>query len=149
LIVVSLDYLSINNQQLSTVKLFFSQLLYFIAVLDLVNENLGGFKAGNVMLIDHDGGIARNVAGNFFLSFLINETAKPANVNVVAASHVRFNDVKKCFNGSRNICFIDSCFFCDLIDYVCFGHGGIVYICIELFLKFRTANLNAVCSNAK
>jgi hypothetical protein len=37
-----------------------------------------------------------------------------------------------------------------LIDYVCFGHGCIVYILlVYCSKKFGRANLNAVCSNAK
>jgi len=89
------------------------------------------------MLIDDNGRIARNVTGNFFLSFLINEAAKPSNVDVMTTGHVRLNDIKKCFNGSRNICLIDTCFFCDLIDYVCFGHGGFVYRLYRALLKIR------------
>lgn len=89
------------------------------------------------MLIDYDGRITRDVTGNLFLSLLIDETAETANVDVVAISHIRFHNVKKCFYGGRNICFVNSGFFCDLINYVCFGHGCIVYILLELLFNFR------------
>lgn len=89
------------------------------------------------MLVNNNSRVAGDITGNFFLSLLINKASESANVDVVATSHVCLYDVKECFNRSRNICLIDSCFFCDLIDYVCFGHGCIVYICLCTVLKIR------------
>ena len=80
------------------------------------------------MFLNHNGSIARNIAGYFFLSFFIDEAAETANINIVTAGHVRFDNIEKCFYRCRNICLVDSGFVCDLIDYVCFGHGGEVLV---------------------
>ena len=81
------------------------------------------------MLLNHNSCVARNVAGYFFLSFFIDEAAKAAHINIMATGHVRLNNIEKCLHGSGNICLVDSGFVCDLIDYVCFGHGGEVLVC--------------------
>ena len=47
-------YLRITRNQ----QLFFSELFYLFAVLDLIDKNLGRFKAGNVVFFDNDGGVA-------------------------------------------------------------------------------------------
>lgn len=81
------------------------------------------------MLIDNDGRVAGNVTSDFLLTFLIDKTSETSDVNILPCGHIIFNNGEKCFNGSRNICFIDSGFFCDLIDYVCLGHGEIfIYV---------------------
>lgn len=67
------------------IGLLLSELLYLIAVLYLVDEDLGGLKAGDEMLVDYDGSIARDVARDFFLSLLVNKTAKSADINILAA----------------------------------------------------------------
>jgi len=40
-------------------RLLFGKLLYFIAILDLIDEDLGRLETGDIVLIDHDG---KNVA---------------------------------------------------------------------------------------
>ncbi len=66
-------------------NLFLSELLYLVAVLDLVDENFGGFEAWDEMLIDNDSRVARNVAGNFFLALFINKAAEATNINIMSA----------------------------------------------------------------
>lgn len=107
-----------NNHQL-----FFSQLLYLVAILNLIDEYLGRLKAWDIMFVNNNSGVARNIAGNFFLSLLINKTSKTTNVNIMTAGHIGFNNVEKSLYGCGDICLVDPGFFCDLIDYVCFGHG--------------------------
>lgn len=123
----------LNFQQL--IPLFFSKLLYLFAVLDLADENFGRFKAWDVVLIDDDGRVARNVTGNLFLSLLVNEAAKSTHIYVMARSHVGFYNVEKCFYRCRNIGFIDSGLVCNLIDYVCLGH--VLYYLFGVKIKIQ------------
>ena len=104
-------------------RLLFGKLLYLVAVLDLVNEDLSRLEAGDVVLIDHDGSIARDISGDFLLSFLVDEASKATDVDILSARHRRFNNTEECFHGCRNIGLVNSGFFSDLGDYVCLGHG--------------------------
>ena len=63
--------------------LLFFQLLHLIAILDLINENFSRFETGHVMFIYYQGGVARDISGNFFLSLLINKAAKTTDVDVI------------------------------------------------------------------
>ena len=99
-------------------------MLYFVAVLDLIDEDFSRLKAGNEMLIDNDRGIAGNVSGNFFLSLFIDETSESTNIDIMAAGHGIFYNGKEGFNRGSDICFIDAGLLCDLIDNVCFRHGA-------------------------
>ena len=101
---------------------FVSEQFYFFAVLDFVHENFGRLETGHIMFVYDNGRIARNVARNFLLTLLINETAEAAHIYIVPAGHVGFYDIKKCFYTCRYIGFVDTGLFCDLIDNVCFGH---------------------------
>lgn len=78
-------YLSDNESRQTSVSLFFSKLLYLVAVLDLVDENFCRLKAWYEMLIDHDGSVARNIACNFLLSFFIDEASKATNIYIMSA----------------------------------------------------------------
>jgi hypothetical protein len=78
------------------------------------------------MFIDNDGRIAGNIAGDFFLSFLIDKAYKNPDINVLATGHRGFNDAKKCFYRSGNIGFVNASFVSDLVNNVCFGHGDFV-----------------------
>ena len=69
---------------LTSVRRFFFQLLYLVAILDLVYKNLSRLKAWDKVLVNYKGRVSGNIPGNFFLAFLINEATKPANVNVIA-----------------------------------------------------------------
>lgn len=94
--------------------LFPCQLFYFFAILDFVHENFGRLKAGNVMFVNNDSGIARNVARYLFLSFLVHKAAKSTDVDVLPGRHGCFYNVEKSFNGMRDIRFVYSGFFSDL-----------------------------------
>lgn len=85
------------------------------------------------MLINYNGRVAGDVARNLLLSFLINKTAEAAHINIVAGSHVAFNNVEERFYRCRYISFVDSGFFSDLIDYVSFSHGTIFRKVIRCF----------------
>lgn len=104
-------------------NLFFCKLLYLVAILDLVDKNLSRLKAGDVMLVNHDGCVARYVAGDFFLSLFVDEAAEAAHIYIVTSSHVSLYYIKECFHRGRNIGFVDTCFVCNLIDDVSFSHG--------------------------
>ena len=67
--------------------LFFGQLLYFFAVLDLVYKDLGRLKTGDKMFFNHQSGVARDIAGDFPLALLVNKTSKSAYVDVMAICH--------------------------------------------------------------
>jgi hypothetical protein len=103
--------------------LLFGKLLYLIAVLDLIDEDLGGLEAGDIVLIDHDGGVARDIPGDFLLSFLVDETPESADIDILAAGHRRFYNAEECLNRSRNVGLVNSSFFSDLSDNVCLSHG--------------------------
>jgi hypothetical protein len=64
--------------------LLFFQLFDLIAVLDLVHENFGRLKTGDIMFIDYQGRVPGNVSGNLFLSLLVNKAAKSTDVDVIA-----------------------------------------------------------------
>lgn len=106
-------------------KLFFSNLLYLIAVLDFVHKNLGRLEAWDIVLVNNDGSIARDVTRNFFLPLLVDKTSKPTDVDVLSASHRGLNNIEERFYGMRYIGFIYSGFLCYLSDYVSFGHVGV------------------------
>ena len=93
-----------------------------MAILDFVNKNLGGFEAGDVMLVDHDGSVARNVPGDLLLPLFIDEAAKTTYVNILTAGHVLLHNGKECFHRGGHIGFVDARLFCNLIDNVCLRH---------------------------
>jgi hypothetical protein len=103
--------------------LLFGKLFYLITVLDLIDEDLGGFETGDIVFINYDGSVARDIAGNFLLSFLVDKASKATDIDILSAGHRGFDDTEECFYGRRNIGFVNSGFFSDLGDYVCLGHG--------------------------
>jgi hypothetical protein len=103
--------------------LLFGKLLYLIAILDLIDEDLGRLETGDIVLIDHDGSVTRDIPGDFLLSFLVDEASKSADVDILAAGHRRFYNAEKCLYRSRYIGLVNSGFFSDLSDNVCLGHG--------------------------
>lgn len=78
------------------------------------------------MLFYYNGRIAGDVAGDFFLSFLVDKTSKTPYINVLATGHRGFDDAKKSFYRSGNIGFVNAGFVSNLVDNVCFGHGDFV-----------------------
>ena len=107
-------------------RLLFCQLLHLVAIFDFAYKNLGRLKAGNIVLVNYDGCIARNVPRDFLLPLLINETAKSTNVDILAGRHVLFNYREECFHSRGYISLIYSGLFCDLIDDICFRHDYLV-----------------------
>lgn len=103
--------------------LLLGQRFHLLAVLNFIDEDLRGLKAGDVMLIDHDGGIPRNVPGNFFLTLLVDETSEAAHVDIMTVRHVGFHNVEECLHARSHIGFIDAGFLCDLIDNISLRHG--------------------------
>ena len=77
------------------------------------------------MLVNHQCSIPGNVPGNFFLALLINKASETADVNIVSIRHGIFYNTEKCFNRCCHISLVNSSLFCNLINYICFGHGAI------------------------
>jgi len=77
------------------------------------------------MFINYKCSVTGYIAGDFFLSFFVNETAEAANVNVFSAGHVLLDYAKESFNRSGNIRLVHACLFSNFVDYVCFGHNSI------------------------
>ena len=121
-------------------------MLHFVAVLDLVDEDLSRLEAGDVMFIDNDGSIARDIPGNFLFSLLVDEAAEATDVNILTTRHVLLHYRKESLYRSGNICLVDARFFCDLINNVCLGHG-----CKRLKgeWKFQVAKVNRRMINRK
>ena len=65
-------------------KLFFSQLLYFFAVLDLVDKDLGRFKTGYKVFVNDKCRVPGDVPGNFLFPFLVDKATEPADIDVIA-----------------------------------------------------------------
>ena len=104
-------------------QLLFGKLFYLVAVLDLVDENLGGLEAGDIVLIDHDCGVARDISGDFLLPLLIDKATESPDVDILAARHRRFDNAEERLYGGGHIGLVNSCLFSDLGDNVCLGHG--------------------------
>jgi len=68
-------------------RLLFGKLLYFIAILDLIDEDLGRLETGDIVLIDHDGGFTRDIPGVFLLFFFFEEASKSPNIDILGAEH--------------------------------------------------------------
>src|SRR5690349_20450085 len=92
----------------SAIKLFFSSMLYFFAVLDLVHENFGRLKGRNIMLINHQSCVTRNIPGNFLFTFFVDKASKTTNVDVIATGHRTFDDAEECFDRCCYIGFVYS-----------------------------------------
>lgn len=93
-------------------------LLHLFAALDLIHKNLGGFKAGDVVLIYNNGRVARNISGNLLFSLLVDKTSEAAHINIVAVTHIALYYTEKCFNRCGNIALVYSGLVCNLIDNV-------------------------------
>ena len=66
------------------INLFFSKLLHFFAVLDLVDEDLRRLEAWNVVLVNHQRCVAGNIPCYLLFSFLVDKAAKTTDINVIA-----------------------------------------------------------------
>ena len=117
-------------------------MFYLLAVLNLVDEDFCRFEAGDIMLLDDDGGVTRNVTRNFFLPLFIDETSKAAHIDVVAARHGVFHNGKEGFYGGCDIGLVDAGLVRNLINNVCFRHGAWV-----LLLGFRDGKINLCSQN--
>jgi hypothetical protein len=104
------------------ILLFLSQLLYFLAVLNLVNENFGRLEAWNKVLVYYQGSIAGNIPGDLLLPLFVDKAAESADVNVISAGHGRFHNAKECFYGCGHISLVNSGLLSDFVDDICFGH---------------------------
>lgn len=113
-------------------ELLFGKLLYLFAVLDLVDKDLGRFEAGDKMLVNDQGGIPGDIAGDFLFSFLIDETPKTPDIDVVPARHGILYHTKECLHRCGHIRLVHACLFGNLVDNVCFGHCRI-FLASEFF----------------
>ena len=131
---------------LQPLKLFFSCMLYFFAVLDLVHENFGWLKSRYIMLINHQGCVTRNVPRNFLFAFFVDKASKTTNVDVIAAGHRTFDDAEECFNRCCYIGFINPGLFCDFVNNVCFGHC-VIFLVRILDRQFREGKFKSRLQN--
>ncbi len=111
---------------------FFFQLFYFLAVLNLVHENLRRLEAWNKMLIYDQCCISGNISGYFLFSLFVDETTETPDINVIAIRHGTLNNTEKRFNRRCYVRLIYAGFFCDFINNVCFGHGFIFLVRIVI-----------------
>ena len=102
--------------------LLFGELFYFITVLNLVNKDLGRLETGDIVLINHNGCVSRDIAGDLLLSLFVNKASKSTDVDILPAGHRGFYDTEEGFHRSGNIGLVNSGFFSDLVDNVCLGH---------------------------
>ena len=102
--------------------LFICSLFHLLAVLDLVYEDLGRLKAGNKMFVNHQSGIARDIAGDFLFAFLIDETAKAPDINIVAVCHGILHHTEKSLHRCSYISLVHPGLFGDFVYYICFSH---------------------------
>jgi hypothetical protein len=116
-----------NAQPLRQAGLLLGELLHLFAVLDLVYKDLGRLEAGDVVLINDDGRIAGNVAGNFFLALLVYKAPETTYINIMSTRHGILNDGKEGLDGCGNIGLVDSCLVRNLVDNVCFRHDSWVF----------------------
>ena len=94
----------------------------FVACFHLLNEDFSRLEAGDKMLVDYHGRIFGNVTGHFLCTLLVDEAAKPANVNILTFGQRILDHREERLQGMRYICFFDPGFIGNLSDYVCFRH---------------------------
>ena len=87
-----------DNKRVQMNDLFFRQLLYLIAVLNLVNKDLGRLKAGDIVLINHNSRVTGDIASNFFLSLLVDKASKSTDVDVLSTGHGSFYNTEESFH---------------------------------------------------
>lgn len=116
-----------NAQPLLQPGLLLGKLLHLLAVLDLAYEDLGRLEAGDIVLINDDGRIAGDVAGNFFLALFVHKAPEATHINIVPTRHGILNDGKEGLNGCGNVGLVDSSLVRDLVDNVCFRHDSWVF----------------------
>jgi hypothetical protein len=112
-----------GRQPANADRLLFGKLLYFIAILDLIDEDLGRLETGDKVLIDHDGSVTRDIPGNLLLSFLVDKASKSTDIDILAAGHRGFYNAEERLYRGRNIGLVNSGLFSDLSNNVCLGHG--------------------------
>lgn len=61
------------------------ELLHLVTILDLIDKNLRGLEAWDIVFVNNDRSIAGNVTSDLLLPLLINKTAEAADINVLAA----------------------------------------------------------------
>ena len=70
------------------------------------------------MLVNDNGGIARNISGDLFLSLFVDKASKATHINIVSIAHIGFHNGEERLNGGRHIALVYTCFFCNLVDNV-------------------------------
>jgi len=94
------------------------------AAFDFGNKRLARLKAGDVMFVDDERRVLRDVARNFASSLLIYERAEATHVNVVAFGHRILHYFEEGFDGRQHIGFLNAGLLRDFGDYLSFGHVG-------------------------
>ncbi len=87
--------------------------VYFLAILNLGNEGFGRLKARDIVFIDDDRRVFRDVPGYFPGSFLVHERSKTPYINIVPVRHGIFHYLEKRLNRRLNIRFLNTCLLSD------------------------------------
>jgi len=96
----------------------------FLASLNFGNEGLARLEARDVVLVDDERRVFRDVTGYFASTLFIYERAEAAHVNVIAFGHRILYYFKEGFNGRQDVGFLDAGFLRNFGNYLSFGHVG-------------------------
>ena len=97
---------------------------YLLAAFDFGNESFAGLEARDVVLVDDERRVFRDVASYFAGALLVYERAEATHVNVVALSHRVLHYFEEGFYGRQHIGFFDAGFLRNFGNYLSFGHVG-------------------------
>ena len=101
-----------------------------VKLLHLCNEALGRFESGDVVSVDNQCCVLRNVTCGFLCTVLYSERAKATQINIfLAYGHAVTNLFHKCFYCSGNILLGKAGILSDFVDDFCFCHLCI-YLCV-------------------
>ena len=75
------------------------------------------------MLVDNNRRVSGNITGDFLFPFLVYKTSESADIDIVTIAHVGFHQGEESLHSVHNHIFLNSCFFCNLVDEVGFCHG--------------------------
>ena len=71
------------------------------------------------MLLYDNGGVFRNITGNFLGPLLIDEATKATYVDILPLRHIVFDHGEEGFHRNLNVCFVYSC----LVSYFVYDFG--------------------------
>ena len=90
--------------------------------LHLSHEALGGLEAGEVVCLNHNCGVLRDVAGSLFSAVLHHEAAESTQIYILFLEKTVFNALHESLNGGCYVFFRNAGCIGYLIDNVRFSH---------------------------